>query len=94
VLGYGEPSWVINLDGGWDLVPIVIAAVALLLLRVVFGVRLRWPVVLAVVLLAPLFRAWGDRIGMPLASALALVVAGGVVLATRGRRPGTPPSGV
>jgi hypothetical protein len=94
VLGYGEPSWVINLDGGWDLVPIVIAAVALLLLRVVFGVRLRWPVVLAVVLLAPLFRAWGDRIGMPLASALALAVAGGVVLATRGRRPGTPRSGV
>lgn len=81
--------------GGWDLVPVAIAVGALLVLRVLFGVRPRWPVVLGIFLLAPLFRAGADRIGMPVAVLLALLTTAAAVAAIRRGRPrGFPPRNV
>ena len=91
VIGLGEPSWRRLTDGGWDFVPVVIAVIALLLLRVVFRVRLRWPLVLAVVLVAPLYRAVADRVGMPLAVSVALILTAVVVYGVRrSKPPGSP----
>jgi hypothetical protein len=89
-LAFGEPSWRINVDGGWDVVPLVMAAAALLILKVVFRVTLRWYVVVAAFLLAPLFRAFADRIGMPIAVGLALLVATVVITGARRSRPADP----
>lgn len=90
-LAYGDPSWRINVDGGWDAVPLLLAMGALLVLKVVFGVRIRWYLALGVVLAAPLFRAFADRVGMPVAVALALLVmAVAAPTARRSRRPGPP----
>jgi hypothetical protein len=86
-LAVGEPSWKINTDGGWDFVPILIALVGLLILKVVFRIRLRWYVVTAIVLLAPLFRALGDVVGMPAAVGMALVVATVGITAARRSKP-------
>ena len=92
-LAYGDPSWQINVDGGWDFVPLVLAAGALFLLKAVFGVTIRWYVALAVVLIAPLFRAFADRIGMPVAVGLALAVTCvAVPAARRSSRRGRPPA--
>ena len=88
----GEPSWRNNVDGGWDVVPLVIALGALLVLKLIFGVRIRWYLALGVILAAPLFRAFGDRVGMPVAAALALlVVAVAVPTARRSGRTGPHP---
>ncbi|HSL11399.1 MAG TPA: hypothetical protein VLA82_08815 [Actinomycetota bacterium] len=91
-LGYGDPSWRINADGGWDFVPLLLACGALLVLRIVFGVRIRWYLALAVVLAAPLFRAFGDRVGMPVAVGLALLVTAVAVPAARRSGRQGPPS--
>ena len=90
-LAYGDPSWRINVDGGWDAVPLLIAIGAVLVLKVVFGVRIRRAVALAAVLVAPLFRAFADRIGMPVAVGIALLVMAVAVPAVRrSGRPGPP----
>jgi hypothetical protein len=91
VFAVGEPSWRINVDGGWDFVPLALAVGALLVLRIVFGVTLRWYVVAGVVLAAPLFRALGDRVGMPVAVGVALIVATVAVPAFRRSRRPRPP---
>jgi hypothetical protein len=91
-LAYGDPSWRINVDGGWDFVPLILAAGALFVLKVVFGVTIRWYLAAAVVLAAPLFRAFADRIGMPVAVGLALVVTSVVLSAVRRSRRPRPPS--
>lgn len=81
--------------GGWDLVPVAIAVGALVVLRVLFRVHLRWPVVLGLFLVAPLFRAGADRIGMPVAVLLALLMTAVAVAAIRRGRPrGFPPRNV
>jgi hypothetical protein len=81
--------------GGWDLVPVAIAVGALIVLRVLFRVRLRWPVVLGLFLVAPLFRAGADRIGMPIAVLLALLTTAVAVAAIRRGGPRRfPPSNV
>jgi hypothetical protein len=86
----GEPLGARLGAGGWDFFPLLLAAVFLLVLRVVLGVRLRWQLVLAVVLLAPLVRAIGDRVGMPLTLAVVLAATWVVVLAARSARPPQP----
>jgi hypothetical protein len=87
-VAFGEPSWQMNVDGRWDVVPLVIAAVALLLLRVVLRVRLTPIVVIGVVLAAPLFRALADRTGFPRAVAAALAFGALVAIAIRMPRRG------
>jgi hypothetical protein len=82
-LGFGEPSWRINTDGGWDVVPVLLAIGALLVLKVVFQVTIRWYVALVVVLVAPLFRAFADRVGMPVAVGLAMILLAVAVPAAR-----------
>jgi hypothetical protein len=90
-LAYGDPSWRINIDGGWDAVPLLLALGFLLVLKVVFRVRIRWYLALGVVLAAPLFRAFADRVGMPVAVGLALLILAVVVpAARRSGRPGPP----
>ena len=90
-LGVGEPSWRINVDGGWDFVPVLLAIGALVVLKVLFGVTIRWYIAVGAILLAPLFRAFADRIGMPVAVGLALVIATIAVPAVRrSGRPGPP----
>lgn len=90
-LAFGEPSWQINTDGGWDVVPVLIAAGALLVLKVLYGVRIHWHIAVGAVLLAPLFRAFADRVGMPVAVGLALLIATiAVPAARRSGRPGGP----
>ena len=76
MLGVGGPAQAFDSNGGWDFVPILIAALGLLLLR--FGTRVRITpiVVLVVVLLAPLYRAAADAAGFPLMVLVTLVVAG------------------
>ena len=88
-IAFGEPSWQMNVDGRWDVVPLVIAAVALLLLRVVLRVRLTPIVVLGVVLAAPLFRALADRTGFTRTVAVALAFAASVAVAIRVPRRGS-----
>jgi hypothetical protein len=63
VLGLGGPPEAFDTSGGWDFVPVVIAIVALVLLKVLFYVRIGPVVALAVVLVAPLFRAVADAAG-------------------------------
>jgi hypothetical protein len=82
-VAFGEPSWQMNVDGRWDVVPLVIAAVALLLLRVVLRVRLTPIVIIGVVLAAPLFRALADRTGFPRAVAVALAFGAMAAIAIR-----------
>jgi integral membrane sensor domain MASE1 len=90
-IALGEPSWRINVDGRWDFVPLAIAAIALVVLRVLFGVRIRPWIVLAVVLAAPLYAAVAGAVGYPLASAVTCaftLVAAVAVRRTRRARPG------
>lgn len=91
IIAVGDPSWRINVDGDWDFVPLALAVGALLVLRIVFGVTLRWYVVAGVVLAAPLFRALGDRVGMPVAVGIALIVAAVAVPAFRRSQRPRPP---
>ena len=72
MLGVGGPAQAFDSNGGWDFVPILIAALGLLLLR--FGTRVR--ITPIVVLLAPLYRAAADAAGFPLMVLVTLVVAG------------------
>ena len=75
MLGLGGPQQAFP-TGGWDFLPVVIAVVALVLLRVWLRVRLTPIVILVTVLLAPLYRAAADAMGFPLAVLISLVVAG------------------
>lgn len=86
----GEPLGARLGGGGWDFLPLLMAAVFLLILRVILGVRLRWQLILAVILLAPLVRAVGDRVGVLLTLAVVLAVTWVVVLAARRARPPHP----
>ena len=82
-VAFGEPSWQMNVDGRWDVVPLVIAAVALLLLRVLLRVRLTPIVIVGTVLAAPLFRALADRAGFTGTVAAALAFAAVIGIAIR-----------
>jgi hypothetical protein len=86
----GEPLGARLGAGGWDFFPLLLAAVFLLVLKVVLGVRLRWQLVLTVVLLAPLARAVGDRAGMAMTLSVVIVATAVVVLAARRGRPPQP----
>jgi hypothetical protein len=87
-VAFGEPSWQMNVEGRWDLVPLVIAAVALVLLRVVFRVRLTPAVILGTVLAAPLFRAVADHAGFTRTVAITLGFGALVAVAIRFPRRG------
>jgi hypothetical protein len=91
-VAFGEPSWAMNVDGRWDVVPLVIAAVALLLLRMLLRVRLTPLVVVGVLLAAPLYRALADRAGftgtVAATLAFATVAAAAIRLPRRGRAAG------
>jgi len=89
-LGVGEPSWRMNVDGRWDVVPLVIAAIALLMLRVLLRVRMTPPVIVGTVLTAPLYRALADRAGFTATVTVTLAVVATIAVAIRlPRRPET-----
>jgi hypothetical protein len=90
VIALGEPSWKINVDGQWDVVPIVVAIVALVLLKVLLGLRLTPIVVIAVVLAAPLYRAVADAAGFTRTVSVTLAFLGLAALAIRRGRPRPP----
>jgi hypothetical protein len=75
VLGLGGPRQAFDASGEWDFVPVVIAIVALVLLKVLFRARMRPIVVLAVVLAAPLFRAVADAAGFTRTVTITIVFA-------------------
>ena len=76
MLGVGGPAQAFDQNGGWDFVPILIAAAGLLLLRFGLRVRITPIVVLVTVLLGPLYRAAADAAGFPLMVLVTLVVVG------------------
>jgi hypothetical protein len=80
-----------NVDGRWDVVPLVIAAVAMVLLRVLFRTRLTPLVIVGIVLGAPLFRALADRAGFTGTVAVSLVFAAVIGVVIRLPRRGGPP---
>jgi hypothetical protein len=85
-MALGGPIQAFDPGGGWDLVPLVIAAVALVFLRLLLRVRLTPVVVLVTVLAAPIFRAVADHAGFP--RTVALTLAFTAVSAVAIRRPG------
>ena len=90
-LAVGEPSLGRAIGGGeFDATPLGLAVTVLLLIRVVFGIRVRWFVALAVVLAAPLLVAVSNKFSYPMTLALVMAVGGAVSLA-RGRL--GPPAG-
>lgn len=96
MLGLGGPPQAFDTSGQWDFVPIVIAIVALVLLKMLFRVRLTPVVILATVLIAPLYRAVADGTGFTPTIAVTLLFAGLASGAHRraGRRPASPPPDV
>lgn len=91
-MALGGPIQAFEPGGGWDLVPLVIAVIALVLLRLLLRVRLTPVVVLVTVLAAPLFRAVADHAGFPRTVALTLGFAAvSAVAIRRPRRRRIPP---
>ncbi|HEY7666864.1 MAG TPA: hypothetical protein VIE12_01940 [Actinomycetota bacterium] len=80
MLGLGGPPQAFEAGGEWDFVPVVIAIVALILLRVLFRMRIGPVTAIAVVLAAPLFRAVADAAGFARTVTVTLVFAGLVAL--------------
>jgi len=89
VLGLGGPAQAFP-AGGWDFLPVVIAVVALVVLKVWVRVRITPIVVLVTVLVAPLYRAAADAMGFPLAVLISLVVAGFFAASPPARRAPRP----
>jgi hypothetical protein len=85
VLGLGGPHQAFPAGGEWDLVPVVIAVVALILLKVLFRLRIGPVTALAAVLAAPLFRAVADAAGFARTVTVTLVFA--VLVAIPQRHP-------
>ena len=83
MLGLGGPTQAFDASGEWDFVPVVIAIVALVLLKVLFRVRIGPVVVLAVILAAPLFRAVADAAGSTRTVTITLVFASPAAVAQR-----------
>jgi hypothetical protein len=84
-LAVGEPSLGRVTGGGeFDATPLAFALTVLVLIRVVFGIRVRWYAALAVVLAAPLLVALSNEFSYPLTLALVLAV-GGMVSFARGK---------
>ncbi len=75
MLGLGGPPQAFDAGGEWDFVPVVIAVVALILLKVLFRVRIGPVVTIGVVLAAPLFRAVADAAGFARTVTVTLVFA-------------------
>jgi hypothetical protein len=86
MLGVGGPAHAFDPNGGWDLLPVLIAIVGLLLLKVIFRVRITPIVVLVAVLLAPLYRAAADAAGFPRTVLITVVVAAYLAAASPFRR--------
>jgi hypothetical protein len=83
-LAYGEPALGRFAGGRFDFTPLIVAAGALLLLRIVFRVRMRWQLVLASILAAPLLVVISHEISYPMTAAR--VVSGGAAVAAGARR--------
>ena len=89
-LAVGEPSLGRVTGGGeLDATPLILAATVLVLIKVVFGIRVRWYAALVVVLAAPLLVGISKEFSYPLT--LALVLAVGAIVSVARRRMGTPP---
>jgi len=91
LLGVGGPSLLGYSDGGWDLAPVFVALVTLLVLRWALGLLMRWYVVLATFLLAPPAIAFSGWVGPPATLAFA---AGTLLVARRIRAHKEPPASV
>ncbi|HEY7401514.1 MAG TPA: hypothetical protein VH989_11550 [Actinomycetota bacterium] len=92
MVGVGGPVQAFPQHGGWDFVPLGIALLALVVLRLM-RYRITPVVALVTVLLAPLYRATADATGFPLTVLVTLVVAGFVAASSplrRGYRPRSP----
>lgn len=92
-LAVGEPSLGrVTGDGELDATPLILAVAVLVLIKVVFGIRVRWYAALAVVLAAPLLVGLADEFSYPLTLALILAVGAIVSVASRRMDPPTDPS--
>jgi hypothetical protein len=89
-LALGEPSWERFTDGRFDAVPLLLAAVILVLMKLLLGVRMRWQVILGTVLAAPLLVGLSHHISYPLTVALLMLTVGVVSFVARH---GGPPGG-
>jgi len=74
VIAVGGPNLGFT-GGGFDLLPIVVAAFLLLVARTVAGLRIGLVAVVASLLVAPLLEAAGDRIGYAAVAAIVLAIA-------------------
>ena len=83
-LAFGEPALGRFAGGRFDFTPLIVAAGALLLLRIVFRFPMRWQLVLAGILAAPLLIALSHEISYPVTAAL--VFAGGAAVAAGAQR--------
>jgi len=79
LIGVGGPESLAGRSGGsWDFGPIIVAVAALIVLRLVLGIPLRWHVVVLALLGSPLAIAFAGWVGPPIAfgfAAIGLVVA-------------------
>jgi hypothetical protein len=92
-LAVGEPSWGRFTDGRFDFTPLLVTAVALLLLKIFFGFRMRWQLILGTVLAAPLLVGLSGHISYPLTTASLLATGAVVSFVTRRRgSSGWPPT--
>jgi hypothetical protein len=92
-LAVGEPSLGrVTGEGELDATPLILAVTVLVLIRVVFGIRVRWYAALVVVLAAPLLVGLANEFSYPLTLALVLVVGAIVSVARRGMDPPADPS--
>lgn len=92
-LAVGEPSWGRFTDGRFDFTPVLVAAGALLLMKILFGFKMRWQLILGTVLAAPLLVGLSGHISYPLATASLLAMGAVVSFVTRRRgSSGWPPT--
>jgi len=92
-LAVGEPSLGrVTGEGELDATPLILAVTVLVLIKVVFGIRVRWYAALVVVLAAPLLVGLSKQLSYPLT--MALFLAGGAIVSVARRRmdPPTDPS--
>jgi hypothetical protein len=73
-IAVGEPAMGQHLsNGSWDFGPFFLAIAALICLRLVLGIRIRWWMGVAALLLAPPAIAFGGWVGAPIALTLGVV---------------------
>ena len=88
-LAVGEPSLGrVTGEGELDPTPLILAMTVLVLIRVVFGIRVRWYAALVVVLAAPLLVGLSKEFSYPLT--LALILSVGAVLSVARRKTDPP----